>query len=97
MSFPLFFNALSGAAVVLTVAACATAPVPVPEAASPVASPAGACEEPRPQVCTMIYAPVCANHTDGRVETHASACNACADDTVATYVDGACEEEPSAP
>jgi len=45
----------------------------------------------------MIYAPVCATHMDGREETHASACNACADDTVATYTDGACEEEPSAP
>lgn len=38
----------------------------------------------------MIYAPVCAQHSDGSRETHASACNACADDTVSTYVAGPC-------
>ncbi|MEM9759311.1 MAG: hypothetical protein AAF933_08770 [Pseudomonadota bacterium] len=51
------------------------------------------CSEPRPQVCTTIYAPVCAEHDGGRRETHASACNACADDTTLAYVDGLCEED----
>lgn len=51
------------------------------------------CEEPRPQVCTMIFAPVCATTVSGDLTTHASGCNACADDQVLTYVDGACEEE----
>ena len=40
----------------------------------------------------MIYAPVCALHSDGREETHASSCNACADETVSSYRDSACEE-----
>jgi hypothetical protein len=56
------------------------------EAAGPVA-----CAEPRPQVCTMIYAPVCAEHRDGHRETHASDCNACADETVVAHRDGPCE------
>lgn len=50
-----------------------------------------ACTEPRPQVCTMIYAPVCAEHRDGHRETHASDCNACADDTVVAHSAGPCE------
>ena len=50
------------------------------------------CSDPRPQVCTTIYAPVCAEHTDGDRETLASACNACADDTVSAYTTGPCEE-----
>lgn len=50
------------------------------------------CTEPRPQVCTMEYAPVCANLTGGAVKEYASACNACADDTVVGYVSGPCPE-----
>ena len=41
----------------------------------------------------MIYAPVCAVHSDGSEETLASACNACADETVVDFRDGACEED----
>lgn len=40
----------------------------------------------------MIYAPVCARHADGREETLASACNACANETVIDYRDGSCED-----
>jgi hypothetical protein len=39
----------------------------------------------------MIYAPVCAEHRDGHRETHASDCNACADETVVAHTDGPCE------
>jgi hypothetical protein len=39
----------------------------------------------------MIYAPVCAEHRDGHRETHASDCNACADDTVVAHTAGPCE------
>ena len=51
-----------------------------------------ACPEPRPQVCTMIYAPVCATLENGEQKTYSSDCNACADIAVSTYVDGACPE-----
>lgn len=77
-------NALAIAFMILT--SCAETPVP------PVESALTTCEDPRPQVCTMIYAPVCALRTDGSEETLASACNACADETVISHVDGACEE-----
>lgn len=93
MTFPLLFKVLTLAAVTLGAVACATAPPAAPE---PDVADVSSCTEPRPQVCTMIYAPVCAIHTDGHSETHASACNACADDTATAYRNGACEEEPSA-
>lgn len=53
------------------------------------------CADPRPQVCTMLYAPVCATHRDSHLETHSSSCNACADDTVVSYRSGVCEETQS--
>ena len=50
------------------------------------------CTPPRPQVCTMEYAPVCAEVNSGEMKTYSSACNACADDAVAGYLSGACPE-----
>ncbi|WOJ93034.1 hypothetical protein R0135_14785 [Congregibacter variabilis] len=41
----------------------------------------------------MIFAPVCATRADGNLETYASGCNACADDQVSSYLNGACEDE----
>ena len=48
------------------------------------------CTEPRPQVCTMEYAPVCAELGGGGKKEYSSPCNACADDAVAGYLSGAC-------
>lgn len=92
MSFPLNFKALTLAAVSAGAVACSATTPSAPEADIPTAN---TCQEPRPQVCTTIYAPVCARHADGHEETHASACNACADDTTTAYRNGACEEEPA--
>jgi type IV pilus biogenesis protein CpaD/CtpE len=50
------------------------------------------CSEPRPQVCTMEYAPACATLIAGGQKEYASGCNACADDAVAGYVPGSCPE-----
>jgi cytochrome c5 len=50
------------------------------------------CEEPRPQVCTMEYAPSCATLITGGQKEYSSGCNACADDAVAGYVPGPCAE-----
>ena len=50
------------------------------------------CADPRPQVCTMEYAPVCAALNAGGSREYSSACNACADDAVTGYADGACPE-----
>ena len=50
------------------------------------------CTDPRPQVCTMIYAPTCGVKSDGSTADYSSPCNACADDTVAGHRPGACAE-----
>ena len=50
------------------------------------------CTQPRPQVCTMEYAPVCATLSAGGQKEYSSACNACADDAVAGYLPGPCPE-----
>jgi hypothetical protein len=50
-----------------------------------------ACEDPRPQMCTAIYDPVCALTADGSYKTYASACTACGDVNVSGHRPGACE------
>jgi hypothetical protein len=52
------------------------------------------CETPRPQVCTMEYAPACANLVAGETKAYSSGCNACADDAVASYLPGPCPVDP---
>ena len=52
------------------------------------------CRDPRPEVCTAIYAPVCAFRLAEGLPpaTYASGCSACADPMVAGFVEGACAE-----
>ncbi|MEQ8514018.1 MAG: hypothetical protein RIC38_00295 [Chromatocurvus sp.] len=86
-------GALALAAAILN--ACAGAPSPSPAAAEPaLADPDApiACKAPRPEVCTMIYAPVCATlEGDLAQSQYSSPCNACADDRVVAYREGTCE------
>ena len=50
------------------------------------------CTDPRPQVCTMDYTPVCASRDEtAEMATYANACTACADITVIYHQPGACE------
>ena len=51
------------------------------------------CEVPRPQVCTMEYAPVCADLVAGGAKEYSSGCNACADEAVAGYLPGRCPSD----
>lgn len=51
------------------------------------------CPEPRPQMCSMDYRPVCAQLADGRFKTYSNGCTSCTDSQVLGYRDGACEEE----
>ena len=51
-----------------------------------------ACMEPRPQVCTMDYRPVCASLATGERKTYANACGACADSAVVSWHEGECQE-----
>ena len=55
------------------------------------------CMDPRPQVCTMDYTPVCAAHCTitacetPEMKTYANACGACADPAVLYHQPGECE------
>jgi len=48
------------------------------------------CEEPRPQICTLEYDPVCATLGDGSTKTDATGCTACSDSNVVGYKMGEC-------
>jgi len=50
-----------------------------------------ACTEPRPQVCSQDYRPVCAVLQDGSLKTYSNGCSACSDPGVTGYRKGACE------
>jgi hypothetical protein len=49
------------------------------------------CKDPRPEICTMDYRPVCATKTDGSQATYANGCGACSDPAVVEYREGECE------
>jgi hypothetical protein len=48
------------------------------------------CEEPRPEICTREYDPVCATLQDGSTRTGATGCTSCSDPQVLGYKKGAC-------
>ena len=62
------------------------------------------CPEPRPQMCTRDYRPVCATRDTGvrcvttpcpstEEKTYGNACSACADASVIAYREGACDQQ----
>jgi hypothetical protein len=80
-------------ALALVVLAGCSASTSQPEPAVPLASsPIIPCTDPRPELCTMQYAPACASLAAGGFRTYASSCNACADSAVAGYQNGPCSE-----
>lgn len=86
--------------------ACAAADTPQPPASQPASSqPYVACTNPRPEICTRDYRPVCAQVDTGKRcvtvpcdssvnETRGNACSACGDPKVVGYRAGACPEKP---
>lgn len=83
---------IAWAGVLLVLAGCSTS-ASRPGPAAPLASdPITPCTEPRPELCTMQYAPACASLIAGGFRTYASDCNACADEAVAGYQNGPCSE-----
>lgn len=72
----------------LVLGACASSGA---DESMPVAN-ATVCEDPRPQVCTMDYRPVCGTLNDGSTKTYANGCGACADAAVTSWVENACPE-----
>lgn len=65
----------------------------VVDATSKITDTAGLtpCSDPRPQLCTADYRPVCAELKDGASKTYSNACSSCIDLDVIGYRDGDCE------
>ncbi len=49
------------------------------------------CTEPRPEICTQEYLPVCAKLKNGAKQTYAPGCVACSDADVVSYRPDPCE------
>jgi len=49
------------------------------------------CKEPRPQICTREYNPVCATLKDGSTQTMATGCTACSNYQITAYEMGQCK------
>lgn len=48
------------------------------------------CEEPRGQVCTLDYTPVCGTDNQGKFKTYSNACTACSNAVVVMHYEGEC-------
>ena len=75
--------------------ACASSPQESDDAVEE--PPVTSCAEPRSQVCTMEYIPVCGHRYDGERKTYPNACSACSDSEVSGRHPGACEEPDPEP
>ena len=75
--------------VLVCVSAC-TNPEYQPAVMEPMVLTMMECEEPRSQMCTMIYDPVCGATKNGIRKTYASDCAACSDKNVTGFEKGAC-------
>lgn len=81
-----FFTALGVCAFVSTLTACAGNP------GTQLSSDLNPCAEPRPEICTAHYDPVCGTRNDGSTATYATSCTACADAQVAGWIAGECAD-----
>jgi len=50
------------------------------------------CVDPRPEICTMEYAPVCGVRDDGNGESFPNGCGACSNQEIVGYQPGECSE-----
>ena len=50
------------------------------------------CKEPRPQICTQDYRPVCGQLMDGSFKTYSNGCSACSNKKVKGYREGPCDK-----
>ena len=49
------------------------------------------CSEPRQEVCTREYDPVCGYKSDGESKTYSNGCSACAEKEIIGYNNGECD------
>lgn len=85
------FCSLSLVSLGILTAGCATSSVEEKEDINePGALDLILCEEPRPQICTREYDPVCATLKDGNTVTGSTGCASCSDPEVVGYKKGAC-------
>ena len=49
------------------------------------------CEDPRPELCTLEYVPVCGKLIDDSLKTYGNRCEACADKKVIGYKPEPCQ------
>ena len=63
-------------------AGCSTGATPEPEL--------NICNDPRPEICTQEYNPVCATLDDGSKKTYSTGCSACSDAQVNGWLPGEC-------
>jgi hypothetical protein len=49
------------------------------------------CSEPRPEVCTQDYTPVCGRLNNAEQRTYSNACMACSEAEVVGYLQGECQ------
>ena len=50
------------------------------------------CFDPRPEICTMDYQPVCGFNLDNSSKTYSNICSACSQQKVIKYIKGNCPE-----
>ena len=50
------------------------------------------CVDPRPEICTMEFAPVCGMRDSGEKESYPNGCGACSNQEVVGYLPGECAE-----
>ena len=48
------------------------------------------CTDPRPEICTMDYQPVCGVESDGSYKVYSNGCSACSNPKVIGYNEGEC-------
>lgn len=58
---------------------------------APVEAELTACTDPRPQICTADYNPVCGSLGGDSHKTFSNGCSACSDAAVSGHRPGACE------
>jgi len=50
------------------------------------------CSNPKPQICTREYRPVCGFEADGNHKTFSNACTACSNANINSYSEGDCNK-----